>query len=500
MKKKLHRGLLMVGKGLQAAFFGAYFGLWKTTKKRQNILILACLLISALLSVKVVFAYTYNNLETPAYLEQFSDSFKRYRGDFEKGVNKSLIFLSSAFSRSQEAIYIAKSNSSDNLVALLLSIDKTPDFMGRIFNKSKGVVSWLENNSAENLSALFGRFGNFSEKLSSVADGLSGATNSLAVSANLKDNVGSLFAASKGRVQQGVYFILKPWLDVSNQSNIVSLQQENQNILEGQAKEAPQQEKGNQSKLNQSTPIIIKEVIKESDNRDDNSSQALKNLESQMGALKQQWGMHNSLIQELSQKVYSYPSSTPTYSAPVYVASQGFRSDGLGMFSNLGVEGSASVKDLSVAHNTSLGQDSLDKFDVRATSGFLAPVTVGKKFTAGNLISDPDLNSVLVTATGSLSALGNFSVGTTSVFEKLNVIAGRVYLDATSAPAETTNRLYNLSGDLYWNGSLLSSSGGSGTNYWGLSGTNLYTSSTSYQVAIGTTTPTSLFELWGLST
>ncbi|MDD5146513.1 MAG: hypothetical protein PHN39_02130, partial [Candidatus Pacebacteria bacterium] len=54
----------------------------------------------------------------------------------------------------------------------------------------------------------------------------------------------------------------------------------------------------------------------------------------------------------------------------------------------------------------------------------------------------------------------------------------------------------NSTGGLSWT----TASGGSGTNYWGLSGTNLYTSSTSYQVAIGTTTPTSLFELWGLST
>ncbi|KPK98582.1 MAG: hypothetical protein AMJ95_03575 [Omnitrophica WOR_2 bacterium SM23_72] len=52
---------------------------------------------------------------------------------------------------------------------------------------------------------------------------------------------------------------------------------------------------------------------------------------------------------------------------------------------------------------------------------------------------------------------GTVGIGTTQVDEKLEV-AGRVLLGQTTAPAGTTDRLYNVGGDLYWNGNTLSPS------------------------------------------
>jgi len=47
------------------------------------------------------------------------------------------------------------------------------------------------------------------------------------------------------------------------------------------------------------------------------------------------------------------------------------------------------------------------------------------------------------------------------------LVGGAIQLDPTSAPTPTTNKLYNVSGSLFWNGTNISSGGGGG---WGLTG------------------------------
>ncbi len=81
---------------------------------------------------------------------------------------------------------------------------------------------------------------------------------------------------------------------------------------------------------------------------------------------------------------------------------------------------------------------------------------------------------------------GNVGIGTTSPAEKLDV-NGAVYLEPMTAPSPTTNRLYNVGGNVFWNGIQLGAGGG-GTNYWGQSGSNLYASSSTWNLVVGTTT------------
>jgi len=59
--------------------------------------------------------------------------------------------------------------------------------------------------------------------------------------------------------------------------------------------------------------------------------------------------------------------------------------------------------------------------------------------------------------------------------------------DTTDAPAATTNKLYNIGGSLYWNGSTLGSSGSAGG--WTDDGTTIRLSTSTDKVGIGTTSP-----------
>ena len=87
-------------------------------------------------------------------------------------------------------------------------------------------------------------------------------------------------------------------------------------------------------------------------------------------------------------------------------------------------------------------------------------------------------------------------IGTTAPNERLDV-NGRIYLADSTTPSPTTNRLYSLSGALYWNGTNLSGTSiASGTItgqtlYWNgsawTSSVNIYNDNSS--VGIGTTAP-----------
>src|SRR3989339_612717 len=114
----------------------------------------------------------------------------------------------------------------------------------------------------------------------------------------------------------------------------------------------------------------------------------------------------------------------------------------------------------------------------------------------GNLSSGGQL-SITGTATSTLAgdtafdtntlyvdSLNNrVGVGTSSPTDTFS-LNGPAYLAQVSAPANTSNRLYNTAGDLYWAGSLI---GGASTGNWATDGTSVWRPSGN--VGIGTTSP-----------
>lgn len=106
-----------------------------------------------------------------------------------------------------------------------------------------------------------------------------------------------------------------------------------------------------------------------------------------------------------------------------------------------------------------------------------------------------------IVTTGSINAAGEESsffngrvgIGTTSPADLLTV-NGAVYL-ADTVPTDTTSRLYSNSGDLYWNGSIITSST---TGNWTSGGGNVYR--LSGNVGIGSTSPSSRLTVEGGNT
>lgn len=90
-----------------------------------------------------------------------------------------------------------------------------------------------------------------------------------------------------------------------------------------------------------------------------------------------------------------------------------------------------------------------------------------------------------------LAETGNLGLGITDPLERLSV-DGAIFLEQISAPATTTNRLYNELGSLYWNGSVIA---GAAVGNWDTDGTNLFR--TAGNVGIGTSTPQAKLDVVG---
>lgn len=79
----------------------------------------------------------------------------------------------------------------------------------------------------------------------------------------------------------------------------------------------------------------------------------------------------------------------------------------------------------------------------------------------------------------------NVGIGTPTPIDTLE-LNGNIYFDQVSTPASTTNRLYNVAGNLYWNGNAWSGS-------WITTSTGIYYSSGN--VGIGTSNPAAMLDI-----
>jgi hypothetical protein len=77
---------------------------------------------------------------------------------------------------------------------------------------------------------------------------------------------------------------------------------------------------------------------------------------------------------------------------------------------------------------------------------------------ATSLVFSTDTNSALAEAVR-IDSSGNVGIGVTDPDEQLE-LTGRLHLGQTTAPGTTTDKLYNVSGSLYWNGTDISAGGG----------------------------------------
>ena len=107
-----------------------------------------------------------------------------------------------------------------------------------------------------------------------------------------------------------------------------------------------------------------------------------------------------------------------------------------------------------------------------------------------NLLLYANSSGVLSAATGLNITNNSLTIGTTTAHEKLT-IDGPIYL-GSNTPAATTNRLYNTSGSLYWNGSVVA---GASVGSWNTNGTDVYR--LTGNVGIGTSTPQSKLSVIG---
>ncbi len=113
----------------------------------------------------------------------------------------------------------------------------------------------------------------------------------------------------------------------------------------------------------------------------------------------------------------------------------------------------------------------------------------------GGDVSALQSNSVFNTSVLSVDAVNTrVGIGTSTPTDTLSV-NGAVYLSQISAPSNTSNRLYNTAGNLYWAGNLI---GGASAGVWETDGTSVWRASGN--VGVGTTSPNHKVTIFDSST
>ena len=256
---------------------------------------------------------------------------------------------------------------------------------------------------------------------------------------NFKKFTGEITSKLFSPIKRGYEFVIRPWKIIPSSQFEISRQEfeerDREEINNIKTELERLKEEGivakeiikEVSKITQVEPIkeITKEIIKIDD-------QELAKLKSQIAGI-QKWEGDIRNLQILTSKLQTNPPYTQITTAPVYIASQGLQVDGVGIFSSLGVSGSAGITNLGVGGSTSLGSNSSNKLTVNATSEFFSPVTIQNLFTVGD-----STNYLTIDSTGNLNTTGDMTIAGDLKVQGLQILSGAVGFESSTTDATLT--------------------------------------------------------------
>src|SRR3989344_576758 len=200
------------------------------------------------------------------------------------------------------------------------------------------------------------------------------------------------------------------------------------------------------------------------------------------------------LNNELRQEIYKISANTGSQINNVYQV--------VSATNNIDNLGGVTIYDSNITNsnisgtNSSFTNGTIETLIVTGATSLSGALTGTTGTFSGNLSTAGQLS---ITGTATSAAMGDFAfdtntlyidsvnnrvgIGSTTPSDTLSV-NGATYLAPISAPSVTTDRLYNISNDLYWGGNLLS---GSAVGVWTSNGTDIWRPSGN--VGIGTTSP-----------
>jgi len=251
---------------------------------------------------------------------------------------------------------------------------------------------------------------------------------------NFKKFTGEITSKIFAPIKKSYEFVIRPWKIIPSSQFEVSQKEfgegdvdEINNITESKGL---QEQRIVTEKLIQEVSKItqvesVKEITKQIIKIDD---EELEKLKADISAI-QKWEDDIKNLQILTSKLKTNPPYTQVTTAPIYIGSQGIEVGGVGIFSSLGVSGSAGITNLGVGNSTSLGSDSSSKLNVQATSEFFSPVTIQNTFTVGD-----STNYLTIDSTGNLNTTGDVTI-----IGDLAVTGGQTYSGAAAFTASSTS-------------------------------------------------------------